>query len=87
MQEYLPKLPHASTVQELNMRMGYAQGVEAFVPNMQHAQVWCLRERIVVQRKQKKGQQTGRRNKFPRAYAWRVMFADLSSSMIFHTFC
>ena len=26
-------------VQEMNMRMGQAQGVDAFVANMQHAQV------------------------------------------------
>ena len=26
-------------VQEMNMRMGHAQGVEAYMPNMQHAQV------------------------------------------------
>ena len=35
-------------VQEMNMRMGHAQGVEAYMPNMQHAQVMCLYETFVI---------------------------------------
>jgi hypothetical protein len=30
-------MQNAAPVGEVNMRMGQAQGVEAFVPNMQHA--------------------------------------------------
>jgi len=41
-------MPMGQGVQEMHMRMGQAQGVDAFVSNMQHAQVKCRRPGVEI---------------------------------------